>query len=158
MHQGFGSGRHRLHGVARRREHLNEPGAVFGFIFNNENERSARHGYGGFFFIHDIAGNLGDPRQDRIEDTAFLNRAVHAHLSSLRFHDSFCERQAQTGAGVFFGAAGIKLLELDKKPADIVRFDAHAAVFHLDAEVILVLGFDPNNDLSFVGSELEGIG
>ena len=59
---------------------------------------------------------------------------------------------------MFFSAAGIELLELDEEPAEIVGFDADAAVFDLDAEVILVLGFDPNNDLSFIGSELEGIG
>ena len=91
MHQGFGSGRHRLHGVARFGELAGEPGAVFGFIFNNEDERSPRHGHDGFFFIHDIAGNVEDPRQHRIEDTAFLNRAVHTHFSSMGLYDSLRE-------------------------------------------------------------------
>src|SRR5439155_7548003 len=95
-HQGFGSSRHRLHGVARRREHLNEPGAVFGFIFNNEDERSPRRSHGESFLIHDLARNLRDPRQHRIEDTVVVNRTVHTHFSSLRFYDSLRERQSQT--------------------------------------------------------------
>ena len=92
MHQGFGSGRHRIHGVARFGELAGEPGAVFGFIFNNEDERSPRRSHGESFLIHDLAGNVEDSRQHRIEDTAFLNRAIHTHFSSMGLDDSLRKR------------------------------------------------------------------
>ena len=61
-------------------------------------------------------------------------RAAHRHAAALRLDDPPGQRQAEAGALVPLGRAGVELLELDEQPAQVLGRDADAGVLDLDAE------------------------
>lgn len=74
--------------------------------------------------------------KNRKKRAALPRRTGYAHLASLRFDDSFRERQSESRALIFLRGAFVQLLKFDEQPRNILRLYANAGVFNLYPEMI----------------------